>query len=200
MVAPHFHGLYSSLELCCEGPWFTSIQEHGCEKRAHQLYLGAERITPVIPNWFQPWQCCCCLCYLGEYLRLGTLISYNWAQVPAQLWSPCCRLWRLCQDAQLNLPVLPPLLLSHQCHQQSRGLWLFCLQCWQCLHDLFGITITVPVIRRGLTGKWKSEHSQNRFVLFMKWEIAIVLQRTSKHETRHTNSRRTMQTCSAVII
>ena len=34
-VAPHFHGLYSSLELCCEGPWFTSIQEDGCDKGAH---------------------------------------------------------------------------------------------------------------------------------------------------------------------
>ena len=27
--------------------------------------------------WFQPCQYCCCLCYPGEYLRLGTLISYN---------------------------------------------------------------------------------------------------------------------------
>ena len=26
-IAAHFHGLYSSLELCCEGPWFTSIQK-----------------------------------------------------------------------------------------------------------------------------------------------------------------------------
>ena len=58
-----------------------SIKEDGCDKRAHQSYLGAERITPVIPNWFQPCQCCCCLCYPGEYLRLGTFISYNWAQV-----------------------------------------------------------------------------------------------------------------------
>ena len=24
-VAPHFHGLYLSLELCCEDPWFTSM-------------------------------------------------------------------------------------------------------------------------------------------------------------------------------
>ena len=31
----------------------------------------------------------------------------------------CHRLWRLCQDAQLNLPLLFPLLLGHQCHQQS---------------------------------------------------------------------------------
>ena len=76
-LAPHFHGLYSSLELCCEGPWFTSIQEDGCDKGAHQSFLRTERSTPVIPNWFQPCQHCCCLCYPGEYLGLGTLISYN---------------------------------------------------------------------------------------------------------------------------
>ena len=58
----------------------TSIQEHGCDKRVHQSYLGAEKNTFVNQNWFQPCQCCCCLCYPGEYLRLGTLISYNWAQ------------------------------------------------------------------------------------------------------------------------
>ena len=80
-VASHFRGLYSPLELCCEGPWFTSIQEDGCDMGAHQLYLGPERNTPVIPNWFQPCECCCCLCYPGEYLQLGTLIRYNWAKV-----------------------------------------------------------------------------------------------------------------------
>ena len=53
-----------------------SIQEDGCDKGAHQSYLGTERNTPVIPNWFQSCQCCCCLCYPGEYLGLGTLISY----------------------------------------------------------------------------------------------------------------------------
>ena len=37
--------------------------------------------THVIPNWFQPCQCCCCLCYPGEYLRLWTLISYNWSRI-----------------------------------------------------------------------------------------------------------------------
>ena len=47
----------------------------GCDKGAHQLCLGTERNTPVIPNWFQPCQCCCCLCYPGQYLRLGTLIN-----------------------------------------------------------------------------------------------------------------------------
>ena len=80
-VAPHLHGLYSSLELCCEGPWFTSIQEDGCDQGAHQSYLGTEKNTPVIPNWFQPCQCCCCLCYPGKHLWLGTLVSYYWARV-----------------------------------------------------------------------------------------------------------------------
>ena len=42
-----FPGLYSSLELCCEGPRFTSIQEDGCDKGAHQSYLGADRNTLV---------------------------------------------------------------------------------------------------------------------------------------------------------
>ena len=65
-VAPHFHGLYSSFELCCEGLWFTSIQEGGCDKGAHLSYFGAERNTPVIRIWFQPCQCCCNLCYPGE--------------------------------------------------------------------------------------------------------------------------------------
>ena len=86
----------------------------------------------------QPCQCCCCLCYPGEYLRIGTLINYNWAQVleacdclkllsiyidlcvddtgvvcsawSSRHWSPCRRLWRLCRDTQLILLVLLPLL------------------------------------------------------------------------------------------
>ena len=69
-VASHFHGLYSCLQLCCEGPGFTSVQEDGCGKEVHQSYLGTERSTPVVPNWFQTCQCRCCLCYPGEYLRL----------------------------------------------------------------------------------------------------------------------------------
>ena len=155
-VSPHFHGLYSSLELWCEGPWFASIQEDGCDKGLHQPYLGTVRKTPVNPNWFQLCQCCCCLCYSGEYLRLGTLISYNWAQVLEacdslkllSIYFDLCvdatgvvchqlglhstdLLWRLCRDTQLILPVLP-FVLSHQCHQQSRDWLLFCLQYWQC--------------------------------------------------------------------
>ena len=127
-------------------PWFTCIQEDGCDKRAHQSYLGTRRNTPVIPNWFQPSQCCCCLCYLGEYLGLGTYWSLWQSEASVRLvlslcwchwcclssawssrhWSPCRRLWRLCLDAQLISPVLLPLLLSHRCHQQSGDWWLFC--------------------------------------------------------------------------
>ena len=51
VVAPYFHGLYSSLELGCEGPRFTSIQEDGCDKWVHQWYLGTGRNTPVL-LWF----------------------------------------------------------------------------------------------------------------------------------------------------
>ena len=43
--------------------------------------LELRETLPVIPNWFQTCQCCCCLCYPGEYLRLRILIIYNWAQV-----------------------------------------------------------------------------------------------------------------------
>ena len=73
--------------LWSSAPWFTSIQEEGCDKGAHQMHFETERNTSVIPNC----QCCCCLCYPGEYLRLGTLISYNWAQVLklVTVWSFC---------------------------------------------------------------------------------------------------------------
>ena len=43
--------------------------------------LELREILLLMQNWFQPCQCCCCLCYPREYLRLGTLISYNCAQV-----------------------------------------------------------------------------------------------------------------------
>ena len=60
-------------------------------------------------------------------------LSLTWS---SQHWSPCCTLCRLCQDTQLILLVLPPILLSHQCHRQSRNWWLFYFECWQCLCDL----------------------------------------------------------------
>ena len=65
-----------------------------------------------------------------------TLIYVDATGASSWHWSWSCGLWRLSQDSQLILPVLPPLLLSHWCHQQSRDWWLFCLQCWQCPHEL----------------------------------------------------------------
>ena len=47
-----FPWLVFFLQLCCEGPWFTTIQEDGCDKGAHQSYLGNERNAPVAQNWF----------------------------------------------------------------------------------------------------------------------------------------------------
>ena len=81
MVAPHFHGLYSFLQVCCEGPWFTSIQENGCDKGVLQSHIKIKRNTPGVPNWFQPCQCYCRQCYPEEYIRLGTLVSNNWAHI-----------------------------------------------------------------------------------------------------------------------
>ena len=84
-----------------------------------------------------------------RYLKLVTVSSFcpltylcwcHWCCLSSasssRCWSPCRWLWRLCRDAQLILPALPPVVLSHWCHQQSRDWWLFCLQCWQCLRDL----------------------------------------------------------------
>ena len=74
-------GLYSPLKLCCEGPWFTSIQEDWREKGVRQSYLGTERDTPVILNWSQRCQCYSRLCHPGEHLGLEILVIYNWAKV-----------------------------------------------------------------------------------------------------------------------
>ena len=70
--------------------------------------------------WSLCWHGWCCL-------------SSAWS---SQHWSLSRRLWRLCRDTQLILPVLLPFLLSHRCHQQSGGWWLLCLQNWPCLHNL----------------------------------------------------------------
>ena len=43
----------------------------------------------------------------------------------SQHWSLCRRLWRVCQDAQLNLPVLLPLLVCHRCHQQNTAVYRY---------------------------------------------------------------------------
>ena len=54
-------------------------------KHTEKMDVTRERISRILELremlWFQPCQYCCCLCYPGEYLRLGTLIGCNRAQV-----------------------------------------------------------------------------------------------------------------------
>ena len=127
--------------MACILLWSSAVRVHdsqACTKmdvtREHISRILELRNTPVIPNWFQLCQCCCCLCYPRECLRLGTLISYNWAQVleACDCLKRLSTYFDLCVDASSS-----SFLLSHRCHQQSGDWWLlFCLQCWQCLHDL----------------------------------------------------------------
>ena len=75
--------------MACILLWSSAVRVH--DSQAYKkMDVTRERISRILepreklfvnPDWFQPCQCCCCLCYPGEYLRLGTLISYNWAQV-----------------------------------------------------------------------------------------------------------------------
>ena len=76
------------------------------EPRYLKLWLSQASVHSL---WSLCWCHWCCL-------------SSAWS---SRHWSPCRRLWRLCQDAQLKMPGLLPLLLSHQCHHQSGGWWLF---------------------------------------------------------------------------
>ena len=107
-VAPHFHGLYSSLKRYCEGTWFTSIQEDRCDKGAHQSYLGTERDTPVTSNWFQSCQCCCCLCYI-----ISWTVSQAWNPHQLQLSPDTWSLWLSQASIRFTLiSVLMPVVLS----------------------------------------------------------------------------------------
>ena len=150
MVTPHFHGLYSSLLLCCDSSLFTSIQDR-CDKGVHQSYLGTERNAPIIPKLISTLSklLSSVLSCPEEYLKFRTIATYNWAQVleacdclkllstywyfkfsvlmpplSSQHRSSCLRLRRLCRHAQLILSVFLPLLLSHQPHEHSRD--------WDC--------------------------------------------------------------------
>ena len=101
------------------------------------LLLPVLSWTLITYNWAQVLEACDCLKLLSIDFDLcwchWCCLLSAWS---SRHWSPGHRLWRLCQDAPLNLPLLLPLLLSHLCHQQSGGWRLFCLQYWQCLHDL----------------------------------------------------------------
>ena len=59
--------------------WGSMIHKHTGRwmwQGSVSVCLGAERNTPVIPNWFQPRQCGCCLCYPGKYLGLTSFKTY----------------------------------------------------------------------------------------------------------------------------
>ena len=75
--------------MACILLWSSAVRVHDSQAY-RKMDATRERISRILelreiffvnPNWFQPCQCCCCLCYPGEYLRLETLISYNLAQV-----------------------------------------------------------------------------------------------------------------------
>ena len=120
--------------MACILLWSSAVRVHDSQvyrkmdmtRECISRILELKEITPIIPNWFQPCQCYCCLCYPGQYFRLGTFISYNWAQVLEacdclkllSIYFDLCvdatgvvchqlsllgrRLWRLCWDTQLN--------------------------------------------------------------------------------------------------
>ena len=111
--------VYSSLQLCCEGSCFTNIQEDGYDKRAHQLYLETERNTPVIPHWFQPCQCCC-LCYPGEYLKLG-VGSHNYTFTTMSWWM---YMWT---------PQACTITLSSHCHDEQM---MMMSSCYCSVHEM----------------------------------------------------------------
>ena len=96
------------------------------------------------------------------YILISVLITWcHWCCLSSawssRHWSPCRRLWRLCLDAQLILPVFLPLLLSHWCHQQGRNWWLLCFKCWQCLYRSYHSNrskIQVTTLYCSKYGRW----------------------------------------------
>ena len=74
---PHFHGLYSSLS--------PAVRVHDSQTY-REMDVTRERIIRIfelreILLSFQTGCSLVSLCYPGEYFRLGTLFSYNWAQL-----------------------------------------------------------------------------------------------------------------------
>ena len=112
------------------------------------------------PRTWSLWLCQASVHSLWSLCRCHwCCLSSAWS---SRHWFPCRRLWRLCQDAQLNLPVLLPLLLSHQCHQQSGDWWLFRLQCWQVILVItFTSTIKskMKVENDGTVSNWETQYN-----------------------------------------
>ena len=81
VVAPHFHGMYSSLEFCCKGPWFTRIHKDGCDKEASQDISWNWEIYSCHSKLVSTLSMLLLSVLSGQHLRLWTFISYNWAQI-----------------------------------------------------------------------------------------------------------------------
>ena len=69
--------------------WSSNVRVHDSQayrkkdvtRERISCILELRKIFLSFQTGFSLCQCCCCLCYPGEYLGLGTLIRYNWAQV-----------------------------------------------------------------------------------------------------------------------
>ena len=61
-VAPHFHGLYSSLQLCCEDPWCTSTQEDGCDKDVFGIWDTLQDANLISSTVLFILCVCVCVC------------------------------------------------------------------------------------------------------------------------------------------
>ena len=103
-VVPDFCGLYSSLRLCCEGPWFTNIPEGLCNKGTHQWYLGTERKK--------------CSCHSKLVSNLSVLLSSVLTWRVFQAWNPreitCSQVLEACDCFRLLstlISLLMPLVL-----------------------------------------------------------------------------------------
>ena len=76
--------LWHLISMACILLWSSAVSAHDSQayRKMHVTRERTRRIleqrnTPVVLNWFQSCQCCYCLCYTGQYLWLGPLISYN---------------------------------------------------------------------------------------------------------------------------
>ena len=107
-IAPHFHGLYSLLQLCCEGPWFTSIWEAGCDRGS----------TPVVFwNW-EKW-----FCHSRPVPTLSVLLLSVLSLRVSQIWNPC----------QFELQLNPGTWSLWLSQASVHLLWSLCWCHWCCL-------------------------------------------------------------------
>ena len=81
MVAPRFHGLYSSLELCFEGLHDSQAYRMMDVTREHTNRILELREIPLSFQTGFNLVNAAILCYPEEYLGLGSLIIYDRAEV-----------------------------------------------------------------------------------------------------------------------